>query len=120
MEIRCGCFIVGKTDSCEDCGKRQHVEVIPGLQVVYIPMHAWAGGTPMLPHPDVEFGFVTSNNEEFAFVRYFHDPWTWELRTTANSEATSPGDLFALGNRDQDEIEILLKEIDNGDGDAPS
>lgn len=63
-----------------------------GDQVIYIPTHAHGDKE----HKDCEYGFVTSSNEKFVFVRYWRrdDPYT--LRTTANSEATDPNDLHRV------------------------
>lgn len=54
-----------------------------GEQIAYIPLHADGD----IEHPDVEFGFVTSQRGDTVFCRYWrHD--LLDLRTKANSEGT--------------------------------
>ena len=59
-----------------------------GDQIAYVPSHADGD----LSHPDVEFGFVTSEhpNGEDCWCRYFREVKDLEpqLRTVANSERT--------------------------------
>lgn len=56
-----------------------------GTQIAYIPNHADGN----INHPDVEFGFVTSESEKYNahFCRYWRRG-TNELRTKSNSELT--------------------------------
>ncbi len=56
----------------------------PGTQIAYIPTHANGD----INHPDVEFGFVTSEQETAHFCRYWMKGNPGELRTKANSEST--------------------------------
>lgn len=61
-------------------------------QIAYIPDHAEGD----IEHPDVEFGFVSSDRGEggSVFCRYWLKGRNGrELRTTANSEATPRGNL---------------------------
>lgn len=66
----------------------------PKTQIVYIPAHA--KGNP--DHPDCEFGFITSQNDEFIFCRFWMKKGLsydkCELRTKANSEACRPEDIM--------------------------
>ena len=57
-----------------------------GDQIAYIPMHADGD----ISHPDVEFGFVMSDNGDNCWCRYFREVKNLEpeLRTVANSELT--------------------------------
>ena len=41
----------------------------------------------------VGYGFVTSYNDKWVFVRYWWDKKGWDLRTTANSEPTKAENL---------------------------
>jgi len=70
-----------------------------GEQIAYVPTHAlrWAGtGGAMWAidfHPDVEFGFVTSQRGSTVFCRYWRKGHPGELRTVANSEG-APADCL--------------------------
>ena len=55
-----------------------------GMQIAMVPKQAKGN----LEHPDVQFGFVTALNENFAFCRYFL-PKSDALRTKSHSEGTS-------------------------------
>lgn len=55
----------------------------PGEQIAYIPLHADGD----IEHPDVEFGFVTSQRGDTVFCRYWRGDLL-DLRTKANSEGT--------------------------------
>ena len=78
----------------------------PGDQIIYIPAHA--DNDP--DHPDCEFGFVTTVGSNNVFCRYW-DKSNKRLRTTANSEATSPRDLYLWDSHPQNKIDILLKAL---------
>lgn len=90
----------------------------PGTQIAYIPLHANGD----LTHPDVEFGFVTSEKGEVHFCRYWRKGDPGVLRTVANSEATPTAMLIEyvtvgdyLVERHLAEIAALVgKEKDNG------
>lgn len=56
----------------------------PGTQIAYVPTHAEGN----MKHPDVQFGFVTSERGDSHFCRYWRNGHTGELRTVANSELT--------------------------------
>jgi hypothetical protein len=64
-----------------------------------------------IDHPDVEFGFVTSKNPLFAFVRYWSKINPNELRTKDNSEATPAENLVRHQYKPQEEIDELLKVL---------
>jgi hypothetical protein len=68
----------------EDTIKFKH-----GDQIAYIPTHA----NGEITHPDVEFGFVTSETLDGGdyFCRYWRKGHPGQLRTVSNSERT-PGD----------------------------
>lgn len=55
-----------------------------GTQIAMVPSHAKGD----LNHPDVQMGFVTALNENFAFCRYFL-PKSDALRTKSHSEGTA-------------------------------
>jgi len=55
-----------------------------GMQVAMVPSHAKGD----LNHPDVQMGFVTALNDNFAFCRYFLHK-SDELRTHSHSEGTA-------------------------------
>ena len=80
--------------------KEQCVQFKRGDQIIYIPHHA-----------DIETGFVTSVNEEFVFCRYWSKQYPGQLRTVANSEATSPRDLIKSITTLQTIIDDILKGI---------
>jgi hypothetical protein len=73
-----------------------------GEQIVYVPTHAqqklpaWSAipWTFDLDHPDIEFGFVTSQRGDTVFCRYWRKGHLGDLRTKANSEGT-PVDCLA-------------------------
>jgi len=87
--------------------KNQCVQFKRGDQIIYIPHHA--KGNPK--HPDIETGFVTSVNEQFVFCRYWSKQYPWQLRTVANSEATSPQDLIKSITTFQTIVDDILKGI---------
>ncbi len=78
-----------------------------GEQIAYIPTHAKND----LSHRDVEFGFVTSVRDGTIFCRYWCKDGK-ELRTVANSEATPADMLRRMDSRPQEEIERILKAIE--------
>lgn len=82
-------------------------QVFPGLQVAYLPDHAFGE----IDHPDVEWGFVTSLPESpngAAFVRYFRSRDSDELRTKANSELTPLDNLYIIEHHPVDLVARLL------------
>ena len=90
-------------------------EFVRGTQVLYVPDHA--EGNP--DHPDCEAGFVTRSarvEDRGVYVRYFHR--SGKLRTTANSEYTSPSHLIAWDTRPQIEITNLLLALGYGEDSA--
>lgn len=60
-----------------------------GEQIAYVPLHASGD----IEHPDVEFGFVTSQRGHTVFCRYWRKGYLGDLRTRANSEGT-PADML--------------------------
>lgn len=86
--------------------------VYPGMQVAYIPRHAFG----KLTHPDVKYGFVTSMNDTVAFCRYWAKvpPGTPpRLRTTDNSEGTPYDLLVAYNSVPDSDVQRELKKIYN-------
>jgi len=77
-----------------------------GDQIIYIPNHADGPN-----HPDAEPGFVTSVKGDSIFCRYWNKHQPNLLRTTANSEATSPRDLVHINSRHQNVIDNILKGL---------
>jgi len=64
-----------------------------GEQIAYVPRHAQIqhgdeGWTWQDSHPDIEFGFVTSQRGDTVFCRYWRKGQPGTLRTVANSEGT--------------------------------
>ena len=64
----------------------------PGTQIAYLPDHARGD----LTHPDVEFGFVTSQHpsQPAHFCRYWFKHLRGRLRTITNSELTPDANLI--------------------------
>lgn len=79
-----------------------------GTQIAYIPNHAKGD----INDPDVEFGFVTSIRGDVAFCRYWHRDRPEELRTTANSEATSMDNLVEHNSKLQGLVDQLLRGLE--------
>jgi len=79
-----------------------------GEQVAYIPMHANGD----INHPDVEFGFVTSQKGATVFCRYWYKGQIGMLRTTANSEGTPADRLVRHEVVRESLINLLLDGIE--------
>lgn len=79
----------------------------PGTQIAYIPDHAMDN----LAHPDVEYGFVTSDKGENAFCRYWWKTTPSELRTRSCSELTPKRNLVMIDSHDQRLVDRLMREI---------
>ena len=77
-----------------------------GTQIAYVPLHAEDRF-----HPDVEYGFVTSVKESFAFCRYWRKFEPGVLRTTANSEATPKDQLIEIDSVPEGVIIGHLKRL---------
>ena len=77
-----------------------------GTQIAYIPNHAEGEIT----HPDTEFGFVTSWNEDPAnvFCRFWAKGWPGTLRTTSCSESTPKANLVEHESVFQERVEEEL------------
>lgn len=79
-----------------------------GTQVAYLPDHAENDIT----HPDVQFGFITSTNERFAFVRYWKKMQEGkQLRTTSCSEGTDVKNLRLAKSCSMKEVVDALNSI---------
>lgn len=119
MKINCSCTAFGYSKKCLDCLGDLKVEAKRGMMVYYVPKHAQRESVrgytmPSYMTEGVERGFITSASEEFVFCRYFNKRTTgWDLRTTANSEPTSPEDLWAATptKSSQREVDRLLEEL---------
>lgn len=80
----------------------------PGTQIAYVPSHVNGD----IRHPDVQFGFVTSERDNAHFCRY----WTRgkegnDLRTKANSELTPNKYLVQYKAVSQDHVDSELNWI---------
>ena len=114
MEINCECKATKPTSKrCKICKGFGVIDVKPGMTVTYVPDHAHKLGIPDYSHPSVEWGFVTSVNDEFVFCRYFMSHNNMQLRTKANSEATMPRNLYyaSTGKAGQLIADTWLKEL---------
>lgn len=80
-----------------------------GTQIAYVPMHA----NQDITHPDVQFGFVTSEGEyNHHFCRYWMKGKIGvELRTTANSELTPNSLLVEFASLEQAHIYSWLQQL---------
>jgi len=56
-----------------------------GMEVLYVPHHAHGDKS----HSDCEHGIVSSKNDTFVFVRYYHKNGGLKL----HAQATDPNDL---------------------------
>jgi hypothetical protein len=89
----------------------------PSDQVLYVPDHVKDQIDPdnlaaALDIPDVEAGFVTGPAGEGSyFCRYWRKDNPGELRTTANSEATSGRDLVAYQIMPWTKIRMVMKRL---------
>ncbi len=66
----------------------------PGDQILYIPSFILDIEAPTTEQACLEFGFVTSVNEEHVFCRFWTDHRCEELRTTSTSESVNVNDLI--------------------------
>ena len=86
-----------------------------GDQIAYFPNHALPlpGEKPDFTHPDIEFGFVVRPQPygEGYFCRYWnkHLP-PGELRTTANSEATSSDNIIKYHSVSQKLVQQTIEK----------
>lgn len=62
-------------------------EAKKGLEVKYIPTHAWGDED----HPHCETGIISSWNDKYIFVRYFRNGMSQHT-----PESTQPEDLVIL------------------------
>lgn len=87
----------------------------PGTQIVYIPYHVQIQtGMPVLEHPDIQMGFVTSTKEDTnnIFCRYFYPKdLGGTLRTLANSEGAGIEQIWLHKHHSQRLVDRLLKLI---------
>jgi hypothetical protein len=79
----------------------------PGTQIAYVPTHA----EDNLTHPDVEFGFVTSERGDNHFCRYWRKGHLGELRTTSCSELTPTYLLVEYESVPQAVVEKVVEEL---------
>lgn len=82
-----------------------------GTQIIYIPTHA----NENTRHPDVEFGFITSVDGEYAFCRYWHRGRPGDLRNKSVSERTAITDLKIYQSVPQSVVTGMLRWIENGE-----
>jgi len=85
---------------------RRHRLLKRGTQVIYVPSHA-LGDTS---HPDCERGFVTSQQGNIVWVRYWHRDRP-ELRTTTCSERTARELLVVKNTVPKVRVEQALERI---------
>ena len=78
-----------------------------GQQIAYVPTHAQGD----VNHPDVEFGFVTSQKGARVWCRFYRNPSTTDLRTKLNSEPCSARDLKEHILHNSSIIERKLREL---------
>jgi hypothetical protein len=81
-----------------------------GTQIAYIPNHA----KDDITHEDVEFGFVTSENDEVSihFCRFWRKGEEGKaLRTTSCSEAVSNDNLRRYDSVSQHTVDKFLATI---------
>jgi len=78
-----------------------------GTQIAYIPAHA----NRDINHPDVEFGFVTSQRQGVYFCRYWRKGELGELRTTSNSELTPNEYLVEHQSAEQGIVDKLISQL---------
>jgi hypothetical protein len=78
-----------------------------GTQIAHIPNHANGD----IHHPDVEFGFVVSENKDKTahFCRYWYKNYPTVLRIRANSELTPNENLVKYESHSQTEINDLIE-----------
>jgi hypothetical protein len=79
----------------------------PGTQIAYVPTHADG-----IDHPDVEFGFVTSQwlHGEAHYCRYWRKGHLGELRTVANSELAPDDCLVVYTSVNQSLVDRWLED----------
>lgn len=91
----------------------------PGTQVAYVPNHAWSEPTdpaeqpaPDLEHPDVEFGFVTSQKDpRLTFCRFWQKRRPGVLRTTLSSESCLTENLVPYESVVQLTVDTMLATL---------
>jgi len=83
--------------------------VKPGTQIAYIPAHALGD----IYHPDVEFGFVTSQVivNRSHFCRFWLKGQPGRLRTVSNSEMTPDECLVEAMSVHQSVVRACLERI---------
>ena len=83
-----------------------------GDQIVYIPNHLI--NLPFEEIKDdyfIEYGFVTSTDDEFVFCRFWRSQNSNELRTAANSESCYPRNLRKYESHTKGEIDLFLEKM---------
>jgi hypothetical protein len=95
-----------------------------GQQIAYVPSHAQIprenGFDWHTDHPDVEFGFVTSQRGDTVFCRYWRHQQLGSLRTRANSEGTPANYLVPYDSVPDSIVRDSLKRIDAEDRPIPA
>lgn len=86
--------------------------MIPGTQIAYMPRHTKYN----IKHPDVEFGFVTSEIGDSHYCRYWRKRHLGELRTVANSELTLTGLLVKYDSVPQELVDELIAKLQKEPG----
>lgn len=88
----------------------QPAYIKPGAEVLYVPDHVET--IHQIEPGGVERGFITmhSPDKKKVWCRFFHHD-RWELRTIANSEQVSPGDLCWWTQLGQEKIKEIMKEF---------
>lgn len=79
-----------------------------GSQIAYIPSHA----DGEITHPNVEFGFIESLDNQVAYCRYWRRGQLGKLRTVDDSEETPLLQLVAHKSVSQQLIEHYLDQFD--------
>lgn len=87
-----------------------------GKQVAYIPSHVIekcgsARRAIVTDADDVEYGFVSSWNEQTIFCRFWSLQFPKELRTTANSEGCNIEDLYLYPSRMQSVVDDRINAL---------
>lgn len=82
-----------------------------GDQIAYIPDHAEGN----INHPDVEFGFVTSTNPHYVFVRYWWNARSGRdintLKSRNSGTPTYRRHLVLHNNHPQETIDKMLAKL---------
>jgi len=80
-----------------------------GEQIAYIPLHARQSPRD---HPDIEYGFVTTQKGETVWCRFWRKGHPGELRTRANSEAVNVHSLVRTHSVPDSLVQGILRKIE--------